>query len=192
MLVKHAPPAPFNCLCSNRSPHLIMYSPRSPRRPEIGSSKRVNLSASGASCTRCWIRPTSSSRCHPLLLAALTTRTCSPLSYPLPDSKHSCPYHSPVGRGSMLNQHPRDLCSGAPAPSWGTPVGAHSGRNTADRPAARSQAGVPLRGVSKPLTGRGPRLPRPASDADSIALGSPVGAVTLWVLPSKGHLHSVA
>ena len=89
----------------------------------------------------------------------------------------------------MLNQHPQSLCNGALAPLVGHPYG-RTFRQKHRRPTGRAVAGgrPPLWVVSQPLAGRGPRLPRPASDADSIALGSPVGAVTLWVLPSKGHL----
>ena len=87
----------------------------------------------------------------------------------------------------MLNQYPRRLCARAPLP-----MGAQSSRNTAHNPAAvAGGTGPTVRACVRSNAHTAPlgsvTTPAPASYADSIALGSPVGAVTLWVLPSNGH-----
>ena len=78
----------------------------------------------------------------------------------------------------MPNPYPRGLCATSAPPLW-----AHIPAETPHIDRLRSQAArssLSRGGVERNDS-------RNATDADSIALGSPVGAVTLWVLPSRGH-----
>ena len=158
------------------SPLRTSDSPQPPsrllsRRPETGCYKRASPSASGASCTRCLTRPTLSFRYRCCALHASSSQSfavfaltfhpqshgharsipCNPLEPTLESS-----FHHRWAEGRCLTSIPEASAIERPPPRGAPLVGAHSSRNTADRPAARSQAGSPLGTASPPSRERDP------------------------------------
>ena len=97
----------------------------------------------------------------------------------------------PVGRGSMLNQHPRGLCDRAPAPPWGAPRG-RTFQQKHRRPTGRAVAGGFLSRDGLPaLPGAGPDSRAQPPMLIPSPWGAPSGQLPFGSYPAKDiHPHA--